>query len=408
MVHKYNLNSWIVSILILIFFFRESIGKVFLSVQYMDEILTLIVMILLLFKIKEIYVDKEFSSYWIGSYLPIFIILLLGIFSNYFSDLEVPFWFSLVDALGLIKLPLVFSFFIFFITDKTKKEIKNLLLPIFVIYLLIIFCSLIMFKFNLFPQMQYDNRLGINTFKFIYNNPGTLNEKLIIISLVLHIIKNKITRTLLYVIEIIIMFSTMRMNIILTIIIAFMMFVFYQNRDIKKIRIKNIVIVFFTAIIIGRKQIAYYFLGNYSTPRKRLLFDGIYTMNSYFPLGSGFATFGSEQSFQYYSHLYYKYGYNYIWGLSPDTGYYINDNFWPMLAAQIGFLGPLLYSCFLYTQFSLLIKAKVNKKVKILMLSSFLYLIISSIGAAILTSVESLIIAILLGINLPTEKSKAL
>jgi len=60
----------------------------------------------------------------------------------------------------------------------------------------------------------------------------------------------------------------------------------------------------------------------------------------YFPLGSGAGTFASPPSFQMgYSHLYYEFGINRVWGGSPENPNYLTDVFWPKLLAQAGYLG---------------------------------------------------------------------
>lgn len=65
----------------------------------------------------------------------------------------------------------------------------------------------------------------------------------------------------------------------------------------------------------------------------------------YFPLGPGMGTFASWGAAEYYSPLYYKYGLNHIWGLSPDFYVFIADAFYPTLS-QYGVVGICLFFVF--------------------------------------------------------------
>lgn len=92
------------------------------------------------------------------------------------------------------------------------------------------------------------------------------------------------------------------------------------------------------ALIIGADQIQSYFLTPTSA-RSLLTQYGFAIAFQCFPLGSGFATFATYMSGVYYSPLYYEYGLNNIWGLSPAYPAFITDTFWPAVVAQFGFLG---------------------------------------------------------------------
>ncbi len=64
-----------------------------------------------------------------------------------------------------------------------------------------------------------------------------------------------------------------------------------------------------------------------------------------FPFGSGLASIATYASQQNYSTLYYEYGIDKVYGLSPQTGYFICDAFFPSLA-QFGVIGVALYAAF--------------------------------------------------------------
>lgn len=103
----------------------------------------------------------------------------------------------------------------------------------------------------------------------------------------------------------------------------------------------------------------------------------------YFPLGSGFASYSSWFSGEYYSPLYYKYDMDNIYGLAPENPGFTSDTFFPNLV-QIGIIGIFLLFWFWkkiykyidnYSTFSI-----VNYKIGIFILA---YIIIESIAGSI-------------------------
>lgn len=129
---------------------------------------------------------------------------------------------------------------------------------------------------------------------------------------------------------------------------------------------------------------------SYSEIQKYLLSDairsymikyGIITANSYFPLGSGFATFGSEMAHRYYSKLYIKYGFNNIWGLSQDNDYFMNDNFFATIIAQYGWIGFALYLLILAIIFSEMNTNKLTRYARITGISIVITMAVAMIAS---------------------------
>lgn len=79
--------------------------------------------------------------------------------------------------------------------------------------------------------------------------------------------------------------------------------------------------------------------------RPALYYVGFLLLGDFFPFGTGLASFGSGATMHYYSDLYYDYGLNYIYGLSPEYPNFICDTFYPILA-QFGVVGVGLFIWF--------------------------------------------------------------
>lgn len=75
-----------------------------------------------------------------------------------------------------------------------------------------------------------------------------------------------------------------------------------------------------------------------SSPRYIMTMDAIALAAQYFPLGTGFGSFGSSMAVQHYSKLYVELGYNTMSALGTDS-VYLSDTFWPTVMAQTGWIG---------------------------------------------------------------------
>lgn len=78
--------------------------------------------------------------------------------------------------------------------------------------------------------------------------------------------------------------------------------------------------------------------------RSELTRGGFLVAAQFFPLGAGFGMYGSSTAADIYSPLYYDLGFASRYGLSPDTGQFLNDNQWPALLGETGWLGAACYA----------------------------------------------------------------
>lgn len=119
--------------------------------------------------------------------------------------------------------------------------------------------------------------------------------------------------------------------------------------SIKYIIVILIIIIF--SIYVNWTKFSLYFLSGEEDGIARTTF--YYTaekiLADYFPLGSGFGTFGSEAAARYYSPLYYEYGVDSVYGMSPldygESSNFLVDTFYPILA-EFGIIGIFLYVVF--------------------------------------------------------------
>lgn len=139
-------------------------------------------------------------------------------------------------------------------------------------------------------------------------------------------------------------------------------------------------------LLIGWDQLEYYLGGGTVTARGLLLRGGITAMKEFFPLGAGYATFGTEQAARYYSPLYYRYGMNTFWALA-EGGSELTDCYWPAVGAEFGVFG-LLIMVVLVVVFSMtLIRLSgTDKYALVAAIVYVIYLLISSTATGIYTA----------------------
>ena len=145
-------------------------------------------------------------------------------------------------------------------------------------------------------------------------------------------------------------------------ILTMVMLLYYRPRALTKISIKKVVIVaglFCLVVIAAWSKIQYYFVQgvndilekgslddlNDSFARPLLYITGGQILLDYFPFGSGLASFASFASATNYSTLYYEYGIDKVWGLSPAYSEFICDAYYPTLC-QFGIVGVGIFIYF--------------------------------------------------------------
>ena len=125
-----------------------------------------------------------------------------------------------------------------------------------------------------------------------------------------------------------------------------MLFV-YRPGTVNFKSVRNVVVAtlaFVLVVLVAWKKIEYYFITGNSdtfdpdvmeTYARPVLFGGmVLVLADHLLLGSGLATYATYSSGPdvSYSDLYYDYGINLLWGLSPTYGDFIADTFYPELA----------------------------------------------------------------------------
>ena len=195
---------------------------------------------------------------------------------------------------------------------------------------------------------------GIRAFKFVFSGAGNCSLIFYVIISVI-IFKTSIQKKYflwdkIYLVAALFLWTaTLRSRAIAFVVIflALAIFVFYLNRKrLFKIRLWYVLLTAIVVLFIAYDKIILYFQ-NENTARYNLLYYGFVTLKNCFPIGSGFATYGSAVAADYYSPLYWEYGFNNIHGLSPGNTSFSSDGLWGEVLGQFGLLGTICF-CFIF------------------------------------------------------------
>ena len=255
--------------------------------------------------------------------------------------------------------------------------------------------------------MSYDFRRGIFSFKFLFSHPTFLASSLVLASATLAAYDRASFKSKLffYIETVITLILTMRDKAIAyAVLFAILVFFIPNLRRVRKMTIllaSTIALVI--AYFISRSKVQEYLTWSWS-PRAALYTNGISVLKNCFPIGSGFATFASSISGEYYSKLYYLFGMNMKPGVGPGDYVDLGDAGMAYYIAQFGILGLILFIAVLTLIFkeALFIYRNQNGKVKatILILG---YIIVSILFENVLTNESGATSMIVLMIYLGTR-----
>lgn len=147
----------------------------------------------------------------------------------------------------------------------------------------------------------------------------------------------------------------------------------------KKPGLRHLLIVAAAGVCIAWNQIGYYYIElSGQSARSVLLQTSFEIMEDYFPIGTGFGTFGSDVAREFYSPVYVCYGFLRHYELQRDSAFF-SDTFWPIIMGQTGFLGTACYLLALLLLFSKALQVRaVSRRAYGAVLFLLAYLLISS------------------------------
>jgi len=361
------------------------------KIGYYDEIIGAI-SIFIIFKYKlENYLEK--CDKWI--LYGMILITLIGIISNISSKLISNIFAISVDILWLWK---TFATFLAFkyISARNNRVIKvlQILCPLAKIAIVFVCASALIGQFIDIGVTGKTVIGPIKAFYFFWQNGIQTGWLLFCCMLVIvGYERNKKIIRMYFVFTLIPLILTFSSLVLCWCFIT--VSVLFFVRENKKIKVRSIILIVAGVVALNAADVSTYLLGGHV--RGTLIKYGIVTAITYFPFGSGFATYGSEMAKRYYSQLYIKYGWANTWAFGKDSNY-LNDNFFASIVGQFGFIGFAIYLTVLCALFVQINSKSLDKYERVFSIATVLTIIAVMIGSASAKSIMGICTFAVLGI----------
>lgn len=197
---------------------------------------------------------------------------------------------------------------------------------------------------NLFVDVGFGAkaRYGFRSFDFVFYHPTVVVQLVVGLSAILMASEKRPMKWALMLVFVLALTFRSKGFGAAAVVFLLAFFLTFGGKGVK-IRFWHVAVVAFAVIVFGWSQLNTYYLDcvSYETARETLTSTSIELANAHFPFGTGYATFGSAVTagIEYYSPLYYAYGFDTFYGLTPTHSSYISDSFWPTVIGQFGYLG---------------------------------------------------------------------
>lgn len=358
----YSIKKNIYPIFLIVSIFLLSLGELFglNHVQHVDELIAIPSALLLIAHVCN--KDKRQLLYPL---LTLILLLIVGIISSLVNFENIGFTNMIIDAFIFMK-PFIYLFMGIFIPSHCN--IKN--------KWLISFSKLMIILMSITFLIQL---ITTGNTKFVFFAPtnfgGWVANWLILFTVIITLQYGKYNFIYCIMSSVLIYFTDSGLGLLGIFLCLYFLFIS------RKIKINIFLLAGFAiiALIISYDEIVGYLL-NSEAPRNILFRYAFITAITYFPFGSGFATYGSVMSAQNYSYLYYLYGFDKIYGLAPNSGdNYLFDAYYPMIIGQFGVFGTILFLAFLIMIFYIIFKT-IRSRHRNAAITLFLYFVIMLLG----------------------------
>ncbi len=167
----------------------------------------------------------------------------------------------------------------------------------------------------------------------------------------------------------------------------------------KKLKVRQLLGLELIAMLAAGDKFAYYYIElQGQSARSVLTRTAFKIMGDYFPVGTGFGTYGSHVAANPYSPVYVKYGFRNVYELGGGGTGFFDDTFWPIIMGQTGVAGTVCYITVLALLFGRVLRLrKVSLQTYCAGTFLFLYLIISTTSEPAFNNAIAVPMAMLLG-----------
>lgn len=390
---KVNKRIIVIQMLMAILLVSELLSDTVSLLKYTDEIITVCGVIYICFYMKKINTSnlKLIAS--------VSVCVVIGVISNILSGMLKSPFFIILDIISCFKIFIVFIWMDTVLTPNRVRIIAKSMNFIAKIFLVVVaICAILNFIIDI--GMSKEERFGFREFVFIYEHAHLLAmSTFAMLAFILLARKTKQIAQVIYILlAMIILGASLKGPAIIWAVLFWPLYFLIRANRMHKLKKWHFIIIGIAAIILGYYQISTYFM-NSNAPRFLFYKYGLVTAQKYFPIGAGFGTFGSNIAAEQYSPLYIKYGFEGLFGMSATDTSFLNDNYYPMLLGQIGIIGTIIVIFMLINIFKRVNTMKKEPLLnKVYAITIIIYLVIHSLGSALLTTSTGVLAAIILAL----------
>ncbi len=382
----------------ILFVFEDYLSQIFSPFSYIDEMP--IFLFFIYWTINKLNSQKGYipNRKKIMTFIALSIFVVSGLIGNIVYRYQ-PIKLVIIDLLTNLKFFGALSFFSLCMDEEILKS-KSLSNTVKTLSIVLFLLFLIDRIFNIWPC---EMRLGIKAVKLFYSHPTYLAGACVFLISLLATYSAKKNRIFILM-DLIMLFFTLRSKAIASALLFVALYVLVKQFH-SKLKKWHICIFIVVAIVIALPQIYFYFIKlSGSSARSVMFLTSLQIMKDYFPIGTGFGTYGSHvaSASVNYSYVYTKYGFENIYELRNSiSGTFFDDQFWPIIFGQTGIIGTICYVYVLYYLFNKIqIIYKINKDCYLGGLFAFTYILIASIAEPAFCNSVSIPLAMVLAIDL--------
>lgn len=363
-----------------------------------DEFIVVLSAIIFLFK-----KNKSIHKLDAKIILLVLILGLIGALSNINSGLTNNVKSCIIDYFALYKTFLILVFAREIFDDVSADRFVRFLLPICKLYIYVCVITGVLSQFIDIGMTYGERRYGIKPFGFLFFNnvfPATILISYIVVYF--SQIKARTKRILFYLVALCLILHTKGTFLIFLVFMLYYMF-YLKNRGFKT---KYFIILIPMLLYVFSYQIEEY-IYNVNSVRMVLIINGLRTAFDYFPFGSGFSTYGTNEAAVNYSPLYYKYGFDTMWGMGPDDGMFLNDGYIAGILGEEGLIGTLFFLLLVVTTCRIVFSYKLcDLSYRAVVIGVFLCLLVSMTATGIFKSVSGVFMMLTIGILFNNNRSR--
>lgn len=312
------------------------------GLNYWDEALIVVGPLYYILATKRICIKRKQLKIW----LTLIVLIAIGLFSNALHPEFQSKSIAIVkDIIAIVKFPLLTTVMLNTRTPVKQNSITHEAAMVSKILLYIMFCVALIGYFVNIGVYQDEVRF-VRCYKFFFSHPTFLVSSIIMMIAVLLADGIRRNRRELLIAGVLIFLSGRTKGYIM---IAILLLVVVITNLSGRVKLKKSYLIFggvcvsLIVYVLGKNKVIDYMGWGLTAARPALYIVGLYLLKDCFPLGSGFGTFASSISGEYYSSVYSKYHISDVNGLIQGHTNYIADTFPPYIYGQFGIAGAITY-----------------------------------------------------------------